>query len=196
MGEQWPDRCPQISRSPRQVKSRKFHRGSRDLGPRTSNPGLKQKRLVFRQFVFIPSVSGPWPVFATIIYFMFPSVTVLCCVHHFVQLCRPGLAHPHLSFPTCTFPGVPRASLGPGNPPFPSTLPPAHSQLARWPMWGVLLPDNDAYKEVRGCQRQVPCALPQSITAESPRPSFRRSCQALKHSSTPQRFQQHDRICL
>ena len=46
--EAWPHRCPQISRSPRYVKSGKFQRGSRDLGPTMSNPGLKQKNTSVR----------------------------------------------------------------------------------------------------------------------------------------------------
>ena len=38
------------------VESGKFHRGSRDLGPRMSNPGLNHKKMVF---VFYLKVCRP-----------------------------------------------------------------------------------------------------------------------------------------
>ena len=44
------------SRSPRRVKSGKFHRGSKDLGPRMSNPQLKSKTDRFSNIVSLFSL--------------------------------------------------------------------------------------------------------------------------------------------
>ena len=58
--EKWPDGYPQISRSPRRVKSRKIYRGSKDLGPRTSNPLLKHKqKLASSMFSSFPLFMAP-----------------------------------------------------------------------------------------------------------------------------------------